>query len=894
MNTIYNNSLVFLLTLCFIAIINIAKAQESNQLTFSPENPFSNSFGNLYPREIKYADLDANGLLDPVAIATSQNGRMEYITSSAHWSEGLIYCDSVSIIDWVIVDINNTNHLDIVMLVNRKEEPTPYSEVVVVYNYRDNLANEVLVSNLQGIKQILLADYDQNGWRDLVLSPSPFQVYFQDNGQFSSAEPDSSFLNIEYAFMGDFNGDTHQDILVSKKDSSESYSEWMSNTSNGTFTRHSNFRLPFATKIAEMDVNADGLPDYLLSNDSSDVYMVLNYVDSMVVKEHWQIDDVKSLFLADLNTDGLTDILIGSSKANIILQNQDSTFADIQEQEMNPNDSIISITLSKNGFSNNLRLSMALKVDTFGYVIKNYNSNAPENKGPTGPFLSAGMFINGDLNLFWESPTDDFTPTASISFDVEVRSYKRTDMIFRWIDQYLLNKGNVAYANELTIRNVTPGDIHYNIFPIDNAFTPFLMISGSGNYFGMNGIVTVCEPSNYTFDYLCGGADEINLNFNEVRAWYSSKKGFMGFSNSYNQVHLEADTLYSVLPGSVSCNNQKAWIINIISESNLITQHDTTICSGALITQQLDSSVWVSAAWTTASNKFLSNNFNIQFGFAESDTLFLEAKKEAGCTAYDTLIINVAPTETNLSKSTTACLWSNVSFELSETEWNSAVWVTQSLDTLSTELTLSFIATQPEVINLRAISKLDCEVFDTLNIIIEEVTATVIPESITIYKGDVANLQANGGLYYEWFPSTDLHNPYVANPQTSSLESIVYQVVVSSATGCADTAQVNVTVLNQAFAANLFSPNSDGNNDNWKIIELKGVSQFKLVIVDREGQIMYETNQEYEAANLGWDGTKNGTPQPAGVYFWKVSGRYIEGNEITLNGAKEGQILLMR
>jgi len=65
---------------------------------------------------------------------------------------------------------------------------------------------------------------------------------------------------------------------------------------------------------------------------------------------------------------------------------------------------------------------------------------------------------------------------------------------------------------------------------------------------------------------------------------------------------------------------------------------------------------------------------------------------------------------------------------------------------------------------------------------------------------------------------------------------------------------------------NVFTPNNDGVNDTYKPIIFKGMKSGHIVILNRWGQIIYESND----LQVGWDGQINGNPASDGVYFWKV------------------------
>jgi gliding motility-associated-like protein len=65
---------------------------------------------------------------------------------------------------------------------------------------------------------------------------------------------------------------------------------------------------------------------------------------------------------------------------------------------------------------------------------------------------------------------------------------------------------------------------------------------------------------------------------------------------------------------------------------------------------------------------------------------------------------------------------------------------------------------------------------------------------------------------------------------------------------------------------NVFTPNNDGVNDYFCPIELKGTNHAILVIYNRWGQKIIETNNIL----TGWDGKYNGQVCTNGTYFWNV------------------------
>lgn len=71
---------------------------------------------------------------------------------------------------------------------------------------------------------------------------------------------------------------------------------------------------------------------------------------------------------------------------------------------------------------------------------------------------------------------------------------------------------------------------------------------------------------------------------------------------------------------------------------------------------------------------------------------------------------------------------------------------------------------------------------------------TVTPSSI-LCKGDTAQLNASGGVSYQWFPSTGLSNSTIASPLSFTDSSINYKVLVNNIEGCKDSAETSVTIF---------------------------------------------------------------------------------------------------
>ena len=121
---------------------------------------------------------------------------------------------------------------------------------------------------------------------------------------------------------------------------------------------------------------------------------------------------------------------------------------------------------------------------------------------------------------------------------------------------------------------------------------------------------------------------------------------------------------------------------------------------------------------------------------------------------------------------------------------------------------------------------------------------------------------ASGGEppYRYYFNGVGQSSNILYNPTASS-----YMVQVESKTGClGEPKTVYFVKINNAF-----SPNGDGLNDTWFIENLDQMENISLLIVDRYGAKIFESNNKN---NLIWNGkSSSGHPMPTSSYWYMVS-----------------------
>ncbi len=150
-----------------------------------------------------------------------------------------------------------------------------------------------------------------------------------------------------------------------------------------------------------------------------------------------------------------------------------------------------------------------------------------------------------------------------------------------------------------------------------------------------------------------------------------------------------------------------------------------------------------------------------------------------------------------------------------------------------------------------------------------------------------------GGLTLQLSASADnatyLWNDGNTNRTRVVTESGYYELTVSNACGThTDGKLINILPFAcEVFVPNAFSPNGDHLND---VFAPLGYFEFKkMMIFDRWGEILYETDKIEE----GWDGTYEGTLLPIGTYFYVIQYEIIEEGAESFKSIS-GQVHLMR
>ena len=160
----------------------------------------------------------------------------------------------------------------------------------------------------------------------------------------------------------------------------------------------------------------------------------------------------------------------------------------------------------------------------------------------------------------------------------------------------------------------------------------------------------------------------------------------------------------------------------------------------------------------------------------------------------------------------------------------------------------------------------------TYNVVVYQLPVAPVSAGVddTISLGSSIELKAQGSsiLTWNWSPSTTLDNQYISSPVASPLETTKYAVKAVHLNGCISRDTVTIVVLKDynLIISNLMTPNGDGKNDTWGIGNIENYPGTEVIIVNRNGEIVFE-DANY---SNNWDGKFNGKDLPDATYYYIV------------------------
>jgi gliding motility-associated-like protein len=170
-----------------------------------------------------------------------------------------------------------------------------------------------------------------------------------------------------------------------------------------------------------------------------------------------------------------------------------------------------------------------------------------------------------------------------------------------------------------------------------------------------------------------------------------------------------------------------------------------------------------------------------------------------------------------------------------------------------------------------------CKASDTVNIEYTTLSSINLGDDTSLCLGDqiVFDVSQQGASYI-WNDNSVLPKKHVSEAGT-------YWVEVTK-DNCSATDTINITTIlcqPEIEMPNAISPNGDGYNESFRPISIEGVAHANMIIYNRWGKKIFETNNVEE----GWPGTIKGKQCAEGTYFWLLILKDKTGKEYKQSGS---------
>lgn len=331
-------------------------------------------------------------------------------------------------------------------------------------------------------------------------------------------------------------------------------------------------------------------------------------------------------------------------------------------------------------------------------------------------------------------------------------------------------------------------------------------------------------------------------------------------------------TRYDVQLNQNGCINFDSVTVKVVNFVTLQAMPDTVIC--------LTDSVTLSAAtnglrfiWTPSSG--MNDPTLLRPRVKPAGTTLYELTSIIGnCNTTDEVLVTTIPyPQVDAGQDTVICFGTSTQLQASIVASN-FTW--SPANTLTNANTLSPIVRprRTTMYTLTVTDDIGCPkpVKDTVIVEVLPRIRAYAGNDTAVVVGQPVQLNAIGGVQYEWVPPTSLSNAFIPDPigvYDGMFDSIRYKVLVYNAEGCADSAFKTVKIFRtdpRIFVPTAFTPNGDRLNDVVRPIAA-GIERIEYFqVYNRWGQMVFSTTRNGE----GWDGKINGKIQGTEVFVWVV------------------------
>ncbi|MDD3875114.1 MAG: PKD domain-containing protein [Bacteroidales bacterium] len=266
---------------------------------------------------------------------------------------------------------------------------------------------------------------------------------------------------------------------------------------------------------------------------------------------------------------------------------------------------------------------------------------------------------------------------------------------------------------------------------------------------------------------------------NTVITWYDSiiAGNVLGTGNSYTTPPLNVTTTYYVgtCPG-----HYRVPVTVFVINTNYSAGSNVSICVGGSVT--LNASGGTSYQWSPATGLSNPNIHNPVASPASTTTYTVSISDNIGCSGTASVVVTVDFLVAFAGNDTSICAGGQVQLIASgglNYQWasNPSLNQTNIFNPIATPI-------QTTTYTVTVSDNTGCQATDDVIVSILPLPQANAGSDLFICQGGSVNLNASGGVLYEWQPSSSLDNPSIPNPLATPNQSTTYIVGVTDNFGC--------------------------------------------------------------------------------------------------------------
>ncbi len=326
--------------------------------------------------------------------------------------------------------------------------------------------------------------------------------------------------------------------------------------------------------------------------------------------------------------------------------------------------------------------------------------------------------------------------------------------------------------------------------------TQYTLTASDGNGCSNTDVVTVTvnplPPADAGADQAgCAGSlFSLNATGGILYQW-APATGLSNISVPNPTANPQSTTKYTVtVTDANGCMNTDSVTITIYPLPVVSAGNDVAICPGG--STQLSASGAQTYNWSPATGLSNPNIANPVAAPAVSTAYSVIGIDQNGCSGTDTILVTVFPaTVANAGPDTAICLGDIAQLHASggvSYQWQPASGLNNpSISNPQANISASTMYT------VTVTDANGCTGTDSILVTLNQLPVITLAQGDTsICEGDQVQLGASGGISYSWSPPVTLNNPNIANPVATPIAATTYQVTVTDANGCVNTAQLTV------------------------------------------------------------------------------------------------------